>query len=650
LEEYVKRESDEPLDEAQLREAEDYLNSPAATVLGATPEARQLVRRSRAILEDTKRRQAEELEEARQRAQQQEQVVRLLRRQRVFGVIVLVLGVIILLVLGALGYVMNEKRKLWKQTATRLEKERQAQAEQARKLTVNAKTLLKNGKDDPIRDVTALRNVAGALKFNPQDIEAAQTARNLLLRRIWCPPAAPEVRYEHDTLLAAAFAPGGSNNEVFTIAGDGQLLFWNGGPKVAAAQSLFRKPKVDPLDFQHVVQNGFASFSPNGQWLFVVPPTLASTGGAEAAGQVPPLQGGGGAGSGATGYDNCKLQIWRWSQEKRTYQSAGEHLEFRRLRGSRMINFSWSPESDRVVLVNTTRNEVECTFFKLKGNTFEGLINESNTLKSMNLVALAFTARHAEDVAGDSIPGYEGRNAIAAVLMDFATPGQCQVKVIDADNFTLIPEAIKGEDSKLLLAGFQPNSVAFGPANDQLTLTSWSGVQTLDLRDGDVKTFSPPTFRDQFMRIVAGPRYKGTRLVAQSLYGRIEMAEPTLSGEVSKRQQYPVEPVVFRGSIGIPQFSPDGQRMLIVSGGIWNVFDRMRLIDVSRLYQTQQAVPETFEEKAAPPWLADIASAVSTLDTTGDGGFLTLQAVREKNPGSKSGDPYEAVWNHFFPK
>jgi hypothetical protein len=137
--------------------------------------------------------------------------------------------------------------------------------------------------------------------------------------------------------------------------------------------------------------------------------------------------------------------------------------------------------------------------------------------------------------------------------------------------------------------------------------------------------------------------------VAQSLYGRIEMAEPTLSGGVSTRQQYPVEPVVFRGSIGIPQFSPDGQRMLIVSGGIWNVFDRMRLIDVSPLYRMQEKVPEPSEEKPAPPWLADIASAESTLDTSGDGGFLTLEAVRERYPKSKAGDPYEAVWNRFFP-
>ena len=85
-----------------------------------------------------------------------------------------------------------------------------------------------NGTDNPIKDVTALRNLALALNCNPQDTEAARLARNLLLQHVWCPPAAPDVRYQKDALLAATFAPGGSNNEIFAVAGDGQLLFWNG--------------------------------------------------------------------------------------------------------------------------------------------------------------------------------------------------------------------------------------------------------------------------------------------------------------------------------------------------------------------------------------------------------------------------------------
>jgi hypothetical protein len=631
LEEYVKRESDELLDEVELREAEEYLNSPVAKILGASQEARQLVRRSRNKLDETKRRQAEELEEALQRAREQEQLrraetekVTLLRRQRNFGVILVVLGVIVLIALAALGYLINEKRKSWKQTAAELEKQRQALVERGQTIRENAKAALASGTDDPIKDVTALRNLALALNLNRQDIEAAKMTGNLLLKRVWCPPAASEVRYRRDTLLAAAFAPGGSNNEIFAATGDGQLLFWN-GRQISPVRSLFEKPKPSERE---VVQPGVASFSPNGQWLFIIAPTLASAANAEAAPQGPPQQIATGGGSSAgSRHEACKMQIWRWSVQTGTYESAGEDLEFQRLRGSRMITFAWSPESDRVVLINTRANEAECAFFEVKGNTFQQLLEQSNKLNNMKIVALAFAAY---------------RTGIAAVSLDPAAPASRKVSLISADDLEMMPSAMGGQDSIRLSEGFQPNGIAFGPGNDQLTLTSFGGIRILDLLNGNVIPVPSPTFRDQFMRIVVGPGDFARRLVAKSLYGRVEVAK-------GARMQEPAEPVVFGGSIGIVQFSSDGQRLLILSGGIWNVFDRMRLIDVRPLYRRQESASEKFEDKPAPPWLADIAAAVAPLDTTGDGVLLTLDTVKKRYPKSKTGDAYEAVWNRFFP-
>ena len=80
------------------------------------------------------------------------------------------------------------------------------------------------------------------------------------------------------------------------------------------------------------------------------------------------------------------------------------------------------------------------------------------------------------------------------------------------------------------------------------------------------------------------------------------------------------------------------------------MLDSMRLIDISPLYRKRKTALENFEAKPAPPWLADIASAVSALDNTGDGSLLTLEAVRERYPKSKAGDAYEAVWKRFFPE
>ena len=113
---------------------------------------------------------------------------------------------------------------------------------------------------DPIRNINALRKLALALNSNRFDREAAEMARDLLLQRIWCPPAAPEVRYSQDTVLAATFAPGETNNEIFAAAGDGQLLLWK-GRELLPVQSLFEKPKPDP-GLQQAVQPGIGSFSP----------------------------------------------------------------------------------------------------------------------------------------------------------------------------------------------------------------------------------------------------------------------------------------------------------------------------------------------------------------------------------------------------
>ena len=260
------------------------------------------------------------------------------------------------------------------------------------------------------------------------------------------------------------------------------------------------------------MQPGFASFSPNGQWLFIIAPTLASAVTAEAPAQGPLQQiaGGGAGGSAGTGRDTCKLQVWRWSLEKGAYESAGENLEFQRLRGSRVVNFVWSPESDRVVLINTRLNEVDCVFFEVKGSTFQQLVEQSEKLNSMKVVALAFAAY---------------RTGIAAVSVDPAAPALRRVSFLGADDLQIMPAAMGGQDSIRLSEGFQPNGVAFGPGNDQLTLTSWSGIRTLNLPNGNVTPVPPPTFRDQFMRIVVGPGDFSRRLVAKSLYGRAEVAK-----------------------------------------------------------------------------------------------------------------------------
>ena len=232
---------------------------------------------------------------------------------------------------------------------------------------------------------------------------------------------------------------------------------------------------------------------------------------------------------------------------------------------------------------------------------------------------------------------------VAGTLCNKMAPALRKVSLFSFRDDNLELFSIGQKDSIRLSDGFLPNGISFGPGNNEITLTSWNSVRTLNLLDGKVTPIPPPTFRDQCMRVFVGPGDYPTRLVATSLYGRIDVAK---GAERTK----PAEPVVFRGSVGIPQFSSDGQRLLILSGSMFNLFDSMRLIDVSPLYRQRQTQPVKLEEKPAPPWLAEIASAVSASDPSQDGSLTTLEDVRKKYPESKSGDPYELVWKRFFPE
>ena len=246
----------------------------------------------------------------------------------------------------------------------------------------------------------------------------------------------------------------------------------------------------------------------------------------------------------------------------------------------------------------------------------------------MKIVALAFATYH---------------SGIAAVSVDSDAPALRKVRLFSfsGDYLEVIP--VSGKDSIRLSEGFLPNGIAFGPGNDEITLTSWNSVRTLNLRDGKVTPIPPPTFRDQFMRLVVGPGDYATRLVATSLYGRVHVAK-------GAHRQEPAEPVVFRGSIGIPQFSLDGQRLLILSGGMFNVFDSVRLIDVSPLYRPQEARTRKIRRKTCASMAGRHCQRSERAPIPSeDGSLMTLEDVRKKYPGSKAGDPYEAVWKHFFP-
>ena len=605
VEEYAKRESDELLDELDLREAEEYLNSPAAKILGASPEARQLVRRSRNAQEEIKRRQAAELGEARRRAEEQERLrkveserVNLLlekrKRDRIFGVIVFVLGVIILMVGGALYHLQKERvRELERSGKTYREK---------------AEAVGTNG---PIKDVTALRNLAIALRYNPNDTIAAARAAKLLMENPWCPPLSLDLTYEKDAILAATFS-NDTEDEVFALSGDGNLLrSREGDSPLKIVQQLFSKSRATT-----------AVFSSDARWLFVLLPTGVSSQNAygsadeQAQSTAPPPP---------AGRVKVKLKVWRWSTEARRYKPAGPERDFSLMSSSR-TTLTWNERGQDVLLINARSDQPpESHLFRV---TPEGVAELTDTSAELS---------HRKVVAAGVSPDGE-RLAIAS--------SNGVVALLRAADYQPVSGGVEGKDLFPAPGGFPIIAVNFGPGEHELALSSWTGLRTLNMASGERIAFEPPTFRDQSIRRVLGPGTPSQRLIATALYGRVQIARAETAPSASIGAT--AEPIVVRGSIAIPQFSRSGRRVLTLSGGTLNA-DTLRVSDVTMLNEPQPTSLPSLENTSPPTWLWELAAAVSALDASDDGSLRMLENIRRKYKPRKAAGAYESVWKRFFP-
>jgi hypothetical protein len=622
LEEYANRDSGEFLDELQLREAEEYLSSPAAKILGATSEAQLLVRRSRKEVEDAKRRQAEELEEARRRAQEEERlhkaeseradaerarveaITRARWRERIFAIFTA--AVLIGLLWVSTGY-------WWK-----LHVEKRQRNERGRDFRNRAVSDLKVT-NDPTGKVTALRNLSIALRNNPKDTEAAALAAHLLMKNTWCPPLSPDVSYGEDALLAAAFAPG-SENEVFVVSGDGELLRWKKGqkrPKFESLQHLFDKPANDP---NKASADEVALFSVDAQWLFVLMPTAVANEDAGHPSAEPTTQG-------LTPSDSAKIRLWVWSPQSGTYQKAGSDVGLPLSPSpSSRTTLTWNERAQHLIAINvrySDRLQAACHVFRVARDG------------ASKLQEISAQLTHSSVVAAGASP-----DALALGFVDGS------VALVSPDNYQAIGNGADSGATFQLRDGFRPTSITFGPAERELTLSSWNGMRTLKTTNGDVRLFHAPNFRDKLIRRVVSSGPSTQRLVATALYGRVEVARTTRVD--ARGEPIPAEPIVLRGTTAVPQFSRNGTRLLTLSGG-QNALDILRVSDVSMLNDSRP--PPVANFKGTPPiWLADLAAAVSALDAANDGSLLTLKQVRKKHQKQKGAGPYDIVWRRFFPE
>jgi hypothetical protein len=163
------------------------------------------------------------------------------------------------------------------------------------------------------------------------------------------------------------------------------------------------------------------------------------------------------------------------------------------------------------------------------------------------------------------------------------------VALVSAENY----QAIGKRATFQMPDGFLPIGITFGPAENELTLSSWFATKTLNMTSGEAKPFTPPTFRDKFIRRVVSSGIPTQRLVATALYGRVKVARIA-------KMDAPAEPIVLRETTAVPQFSRNGTRLLTLSGGVQNALDTLRVSDVSMLNDSRPHAGRKLQEHAWP--------------------------------------------------
>jgi len=191
----------------------------------------------------------------------------------------------------------------------------------------------------------------------------------------------------------------------------------------------------------------------------------------------------------------------------------------------------------------------------------------------------------------------------------------------------------------------RPTSLAFAPDKNVLVMTVFSQpIQFLNIRTGELKQVSSPRSQDQAMRLVFTPQQAGKRLAAITFNGRVEIEESSaLDGPVA-------EPICFKGVVGCSRFSPDGKKILILSGSNWTAFDTVQVRDTDLQKPMLEVQKIQFDGSLAPLWLADLAEVESGQEgrSSDDEAPQTMEDIRKNYSEEQGGGTYEVVWRRFF--
>jgi WD40 repeat protein len=536
------------------------------------------------------------------------------------GAVAVMLGLITLI------WAITAQAKLVKAAATQSEKKHAEEQSLRSNEYFNRAVEISQGRD-PRKDALALRELASALNYDRANLKAVEQACTLLLsERGWARPITPVLRYAGETtstLLSAGFAPGSPTTKIFAVADDGTLVAWSAEGWSEPNTTSLLTSEAAPRNLSNRPNLGAGcSFSDDGEFLLVVinpPPDKPTERRDTSQAPRPPKP--------------PKAELLKWNGE--TYVSFARdvsvpdgRLPFRTV--------AWSPDHAMFTITGASP----------RYNQFETLAYEIEEVTCMRIDPPFRTA------SVDSNP--------QIVAVAFSPNGQ-SVATATVDNVVQWwDRSRENGKTKLLLRTETPlemngriSTLVFGPGIDEVSVSGWNQPLKILNANGVLRTVETPSSKDQFMRYTFSLEREGKRLAAATLYGRICIA---LASQVEDSRRLS-EPLSVAGMVGQPRFSSDGEKLLVLSGGMWNNMDSAQVWDISRFWHS---APDGYAGNATPAvaqlpspiWLADLAEAVS------GGGrqdsdyaakqFPTFKDYIGKAPPVKLTEPYRSVWQRFF--
>ena len=454
-----------------------------------------------------------------------------------------------------------------------------------------AQELLKD-KNDPRAPTLALAQLSRSLDRDRHNIAAAEQTCTLLLNHTWCPPVTPPLRYTSDSpILSATFDPTEDGNHVFAVCQDGWLLRSDDQGKALVPKQLLSEEidgkKTNPVS---------ASFSPDGRAL---------------------------------------LLVWPGDQGRKVVQfcsfvdgvcKSDDRIEIDHCSVNNMI--TWSADQKLIIIIPARLDDIgPCHAFYFTGTSY---ISVDKPFDESPVLAVAFDP---------------GSNVIAT-----ASPkASVQFWQWRGGGFEKLPDTPTSH-SGYNLQDQRIRSMMFGKTKEELfVVTSGSGngvqVQRINVPANSTESFGFAAIKDQFLRLVAGPKTSGRQLMATSLYGRVSINYSDAWGFANAI----TEPICFQGTTAFSKFDLTGSKLMTLSGSIWLAPDTVQIWDVSMRIKGEAVGEFNANGNPAPPWLAGLARAVSGIprmwDSDDDATVLS-DVFKQTEPMAPS--PYDKVWKHFL--